>query len=416
MKRIYKGFIVMMLLLGVTSCNFQEDSLFDESSAARVENSINDLRNVLSSAPNGWRMYYFTNNKYGGFNMLMSFTKDGKVTASSELTGADVKETSDYSIYQSGGVVLSFDSYNKVIHYFSDPVNPDGIGSKGFGLEGDFEFKAYEVSKEKIVLRGLKRDMRIVMVPLPADKQWADVYARIEQVEKATKFKSYTLTDGDFNAQVSTSNHVLSFVYEKDGQKATTNAAYIIGDDGLIFSDTITLGTSKFTRLDFTFDDSNVFNSDMSAVMVGNILPGSQLISIGSWYSSYSRMSEKLQALFVAEVADLEKSLGYKPTAMYFNNGVFYYRLDRYLGTFTTKIVVVSDTEVQFTIVGDTSDANANYFYTRSSAFKKFIQALNGNFEIQVNDPKVPTEMTFVSKTDGDISFKVIETSVSPLK
>ena len=31
----------------------------------------------------------------------------------------------------SASIVLSFDEYNKVIHFFSDPANPDGIGDNG---------------------------------------------------------------------------------------------------------------------------------------------------------------------------------------------------------------------------------------------------------------------------------------------
>ncbi|MER8353197.1 DUF4302 domain-containing protein, partial [Acinetobacter baumannii] len=88
-----------------------------------------EYKTVLTSAENGWLMKYYpkANTKYGGYNLLLKFGTDGNVTAMSDALGADTKATSHYKLEQSASIVLSFDAYNKVIHFFSDPANPAGI-------------------------------------------------------------------------------------------------------------------------------------------------------------------------------------------------------------------------------------------------------------------------------------------------
>lgn len=49
------------------------------------------------------------------------------------MHGAKVAST--YVLKQSAGPVLSFDTHNEIMHFFSDPHNPGGIGSDGKGME-----------------------------------------------------------------------------------------------------------------------------------------------------------------------------------------------------------------------------------------------------------------------------------------
>ena len=77
------------------------------------------------------------NQAFGGYNVLLKFGTDGKVTVASELYGASQTATSLFSVKQSAGIVLSFDTYNTIFHLFSDPADPTGAGGKGYGLEGD---------------------------------------------------------------------------------------------------------------------------------------------------------------------------------------------------------------------------------------------------------------------------------------
>lgn len=93
--------------------------MFDDSSANRIEASLAQVNEVLLSAKNGWLMKYYpnANQKYGGYNLFLYFSADGKVTAASDVAGVGERMTSLYSLKQSAGAVLSFDTYNSIIHF-----------------------------------------------------------------------------------------------------------------------------------------------------------------------------------------------------------------------------------------------------------------------------------------------------------
>ena len=144
-------FLVLTLLL--SACTYRIDDVFDQSSAIRVREEIARTGEILAGAQNGWVMEYYAATKYGGYNILCKFNEDNTVAVQSEIFGEKVV-TSHYKVDQSQGVVLSFDEYNEIFHYFSTPANPDGIGTNGEGMLGDFEFRVLSVSAEEILLEG----------------------------------------------------------------------------------------------------------------------------------------------------------------------------------------------------------------------------------------------------------------------
>ena len=113
------------------ACVSKINPIFDESSANRAEALAEKLNETLTSCPNGWLLEYYPSSGqyYGGFNVLLSFTEGNKVKAGSEVAGPGKTATSTYTIYQSAGCVLAFDTYNEVIHYFADPETSGGDGA-----------------------------------------------------------------------------------------------------------------------------------------------------------------------------------------------------------------------------------------------------------------------------------------------
>lgn len=55
MKKIY-SFIIMALMLcvGFASCSHEEDDLFGESAAQRLNKSVDKYQKLLTSSENGW--------------------------------------------------------------------------------------------------------------------------------------------------------------------------------------------------------------------------------------------------------------------------------------------------------------------------------------------------------------------------
>ena len=132
-------YILYILVAGVVfSCAPKIDPIFDDTSANRIEEEMETVQEILLSSPNGWLMEYYPSStqSYGGFNVLLNFQPGNRVSVASETAGADKTAVSTYTLKQSAGCVLSFDTYNEILHFFSDPSSNEGMGN-GYGLEGE---------------------------------------------------------------------------------------------------------------------------------------------------------------------------------------------------------------------------------------------------------------------------------------
>ena len=66
-NKILTGLFLMLSALLFQSCLKDQEDVFDESSAARMENYLNEAQRVLMSSENGWVLEYYpeTHRKYG---------------------------------------------------------------------------------------------------------------------------------------------------------------------------------------------------------------------------------------------------------------------------------------------------------------------------------------------------------------
>ena len=127
-------FLAMLPALVLTSCKFEDDDLFDESAALRIEHKSDEMKSLLSSAPNGWVMQFFCasdEGNYEGFNLFARFEMNGKVTMASNhrmlRDGNAGKYTEDVSVYEllkEDGLILAFNVWNDILTPFTDPVDP----------------------------------------------------------------------------------------------------------------------------------------------------------------------------------------------------------------------------------------------------------------------------------------------------
>lgn len=152
------------------SCTLEDNSLFDKSSAERVNAEVARLQETILSAPQGrWVVDYYPGGSradYGGFVMVAEFDKDGNVVFyQSDDNGKVFSSKSLYSVKKDYGITLNFDTYNDVLHWYSDP-DLDYGGGKGLGYEGEFEFTLKEASSEEILMEGKKYKLPFRMTPL----------------------------------------------------------------------------------------------------------------------------------------------------------------------------------------------------------------------------------------------------------
>ena len=122
MKNITIYLLLALACLGLQSCLFQEENYFDDSSANRATADVNRCSELLKAAPNGWVMEYYIGKDYslGGITLLCRF--DGqRVTMASQMSEADETVSSLYSVKSEQATMLSFDTYNYLVHYFGQP-------------------------------------------------------------------------------------------------------------------------------------------------------------------------------------------------------------------------------------------------------------------------------------------------------
>ena len=124
---------VALAVIAFASCtSLQEDDLFEESAALRIEHNAQKLQEILVNATEGWFMQYYTGDGvsvFEGFNLFARFENSGKVTIAGNhrflrdgKAGTLTEASSLYEVIREDGLVLAFNTWNDVLTPFVDPV------------------------------------------------------------------------------------------------------------------------------------------------------------------------------------------------------------------------------------------------------------------------------------------------------
>lgn len=207
MKNKIFAFSLLLLAAGTfTGCNNEEDDLFSESAAERLNRAEENYTSILTSSTGGWAMeYYCTNDTVGengatdyravGYLLGAKFNTDGTVSMGMNNVFSGNRYISSKSLWDiitDNGPVLSFDSYNPVIHSFSNPDNlpgsiTGGDNVQGLGAEGDFEFVLTDVvaDEQLATIKGKKRGTYIRMTRLPEGTNFENYIAECDSFRNA---------------------------------------------------------------------------------------------------------------------------------------------------------------------------------------------------------------------------------------
>lgn len=215
MKKIqlYRMALLAMLpTLVLTSCRFTDEDYFDESPALRIEHQGDAVRELLTSAPNGWVMQFFCASEeatFEGFNLFARFEANDKVTFASNHrflrngnAGKYTEASSIYEILNEDGLVLAFNVWNDVLTPFSDPVSfgyaPNNIVKNGIGMYGDHNFVVMSYNDNEIIMRGERHQAEVRLKKL--DCSWTDYIAKTDSMKDVitkTAINDYYVTNGD---------------------------------------------------------------------------------------------------------------------------------------------------------------------------------------------------------------------------
>ena len=174
--------IFLLSLIGVgmllSACSNEQDMLFDESAAERLNGASELYSQRLMAHENGWAVQLYPTLEdeapFGsGYLLLMKFGNDRSVTASmkNSLTFGNYKEsTSAWQVITDNGPVLSFNTYNEVLHAFSYPedVPTTEDNETGTGIGGDYEFVIVDAPEDGsyMMLKGKKRGTYNLLTPI----------------------------------------------------------------------------------------------------------------------------------------------------------------------------------------------------------------------------------------------------------
>ncbi|MDE6549526.1 MAG: DUF4302 domain-containing protein [Muribaculaceae bacterium] len=283
-KSIY---LAALAALSLTACSSDDNDIFDQSAADRLEQYKKDYADVLTADGGLWTMEYFSNPDEPGYVFVMKFEKNGAVTISANhkwIGGTFKQETSLWKMIADNGPVLSFNSYNNLFHIFSDPANivgPDAptgeagdINETGYGHEGDYEFQFMDVSDDGKTVRllGKKRLYDIFLHRLDPNTDIEAYMSSVKAVSSrfSSTFNDLTMTDADGNLyRVYDMNTGIPSIYPLAGDAVsqTVSANGIFTLEGFRFMNPIEVKRSD----DSTFEIEQLLFTESGTMTGDNI-------------------------------------------------------------------------------------------------------------------------------------------------
>ena len=229
-----KKILSMMLfasaaLVMFTSCKNEMDEIFAESAAERLNNTQAKYSKLLTNSANGWAFeYYPTASADDGCVLYaVKFFENGSVDVAGDPFNSGVvsNEISCWDILTDNGPSLSFSTYNKLIHQFSDP------GDDGAGYEGDYEFAFVYSDTENpdsvIMLKGKKRGLysRLKMIDedVTPEQYLQDCQAKQKELFPEAA-RNYVIL------------HIGNDLVRMDDMKTGVPDTYIYGKDKVLFA------------------------------------------------------------------------------------------------------------------------------------------------------------------------------------
>lgn len=248
MKRYSKVLVYLLMVLPtllMQSCLKDQEDFFDDSAANRMQQYLDETQKILASSEQGWLVEYYPhrNLRYGGYVFIMQFD-EAQVKVRSEFSGdASLCETSYYKMTSDNGPVISFDTYNKLLHVFATPN-----GQMYQGYDGDFEFVIDSYNDNEVVLHGKRTHNVIHMYRLNEDGE--------KYLEKVIA-KSTELKYAGAKGQIGSSENVVGLVDTDSKELELSDGSNIVKtsfcytDTGISLYQPVTMGGMTFSSLDY---------------------------------------------------------------------------------------------------------------------------------------------------------------------
>ncbi len=259
MKKILMFTTALGLMVAtLPSCLKDDKANFSGSPAARLDEAVKVNKQILESAPNGWSLGYYAGRNYSGpgFTLTLKF-KDGKAYIMGDNKDATTIGVSEYDVVKDQGVVLTFPTYNSVIHELAG-------ASQGYpeGLQGDYEFAILEANANFIRLRGKKWKNEMILTPIKNQTQ-EEFIQKVFTIREGMTTNNYhfilgkdTLSAGEVNVDTRRLTAKINNV--------SYDLAYNLTDTGLNLSSPIKIGAKEYSSFTWNEADKSFNNGELS--------------------------------------------------------------------------------------------------------------------------------------------------------
>ena len=246
MKKSLKNTVLLALAMSLSFCSKNDEDNTGNDSVTPVQNPA--LMKELTASPEGWKLTYVSpDDSFGGYNFLMKFDDQGKVTMLSDLSATATPTTSGYSTQEEGrGLVLSFIGNNQ-IHRLADALQ--GAASIAHtGKVYQFLYTGKEGNNLKFQNLLLGNNASVVFQPATA-ADWSRTPALYKNIAPLSNNASHyylkvsPTTGSPTTYPIEFTNRVLSL--KNTPSKIATSAT----ENGIAFHRAFTLGGQPFNEL-----------------------------------------------------------------------------------------------------------------------------------------------------------------------
>ena len=290
-----KKYITLLIAFSfLTSCSYKEDNTFEQKASNRTTSVIESYKNILEGYDGYWVLSYYPGvtrsfggfpaapRSLGGYTFVVKF-KDGKVTASSEISNTNAEEESYYTYSITEGPTISFDTYNSILDHFRF-VSAVFTNARG----GDIEFIFLKEENGVVTLRGRTSNNLMTLTKLTGDRE--ALLNKLRENTQALNSKGLnpiTVQGTQVDLTLFPSYRQLVFSYGGN----TVQRPFTITEKGIKFYEPAEINGVKIEELYFNEDKSALATPDgaISTTLVSSpikITTNSRWVMLQDYYAS----------------------------------------------------------------------------------------------------------------------------------
>lgn len=405
------------LALSFQSCLKEDEDFFDKSASERMSSTLETYKSILVASKDGWALEYYPeeNQSYGGYVYTIKFTDDD-ATVALDIAGSAITKTGLYKLVGDDGPVLTFDTYNLLMHYFANPSEDATDGQRG-----DYEFILMGHEGNVITLKGKRSGNKMTLTKLtePYDTFIEKVNLSRSTINGVPKIG--VKVGGEAILAEKTSSK-FSFTYTEGGKETAVSVAYVPTTTGVKLYEPITIKGEKFQNFTYNSDGLGMTCSTNPKVVISFIYPPlNEMMAVTSAYWKFqingSNMCSGLSSLLASAIATNTAEYGETvtlfavglnplyPAKDNVNKYAFIFVSSGYASTYGYSMTPVTGTTDQVSISLTTSAMNWSY-YTWFMPPIKYI-ADHSPYKVETDNERNPSYVKYVSVADPTIWFRV---------